>query len=808
MSSSFYLCTGFHRSGTSLVASSMYDNGVDMGSQLMGPSFGNPRGHFEDIPFVDLHDRLLRVNSTDWRCTNADNLIAPQTILDDMKSYMESRGVESKENALVGAKDPRAVFFLPQWSQILGEKLKTVLVFRDWRYSVSSLLKRHSRELLQFSTPIKARTVDIGFWEEPEKAAKMWLAASEKMITWKRLQPENTLLFNQHGYIEQQDALKAVAESLDFDSQIFHCQRFQASFMQQSIPQSLVDMIPLALQLKCDEVQHEMMDLADIFTHENVVIREANKLSKRVWSTITCKTSAEKGDKEKNIVSFDGMSFDDAMAMLSLLPKSAENIIDWQPLVNWPDLRSIDYDSLYLMAVKHDALDIAEISISRALAISQYHYRYTHLGDTYMRRKMPLEAKVYYEKAAAMVPENSAPIAKLAEVEAMMGNVEQSDVLLSKAKSMDPTKPAIKQAEVRLEQAKRRAQDLSTTSAAPKDLSSLTAILADNVMRPIYDYSLVMNTMNVNEKEGRALDDLMVRTAFLMRNNYQWLVDGCEKLGEEQALCLLDYIVEHSTKYWPHSVLETELLGSSESIECDFNRSRENERGYPIRLGVVVHAFYPELLNEIFAMLDYLPHINKVVLTCTAESILDVKSKFKSSDFVEIVEVENKGRDILPWLLVADRFDDCDAVLKLHTKSTPHDPALAGWRLQLLWQLCGKENIDNILTKFVNEPDLGMVIPKYHPVIAPHINWGENFINAQGLADKMGISLPDKIEDFPAGSMFWYRPHALKRLLNYNFSSADFPDESGQIDGTLMHAIERIVCVCAVQDSYQISYVE
>lgn len=808
MSSFFYLCTGFHRSGTSLVASSMYDNGVDMGSQLMGPSFGNPRGHFEDIPFVNLHDRLLKVNNTDWRYTGSRELITPPSIFDDMNSYMESRLGESNKNGLVGAKDPRAVFFLPQWSQILGEKLKSVLVFRDWRYSVSSLLKRHSRELLQFSTPIKSRTVDIGFWEEPEKAATMWLAAAEKMIDWKRSQPESTLLFNQYGYIEQQETLKAKAESLGFNSQIFSCQLFQPSLMQQSIPKSLVDMVPKALQSQCSDMQHTLTELADIFTPEHVVLREPNKLSQRLWNSIKRKTSPEKREKEKTIVSFDGMSFDDAMAMLSILPQSAENIVKWQTLVNWPDLRSTDYDSLYLMAVKHDSLDIAEISIRRALSISQYHYRYTHLGDTYMRRKMPSEAKVYYEKAAAMVPENSAPIAKLAEVEAMMGNVERAGVLLSNAKSLDPTKPAIKQAEVRLQQAKRRAQDLLTTSAAKKDISSLKAILADNVMRPIYDYSLVMNTMNVDEKEGRALDDLMVRTAFLIRNNYQWFVDGCEELSEEQALCLLDYVIEHSTKYWPHSVLETELLGSSENKECVFNVASENESSYPIKLGVVIHAFYPELLNEIFAMLGYLPHINKVVLTCTAESILDVKSKVKSSEYIEVVEVENKGRDILPWLLVAGRFDDCDAVLKLHTKSTPHDPELAGWRLQLLWQLCGKENIENILTKFVNEPDLGMVIPKFHPVIAPHINWGENLMTAQYLAGKIGVDVPERIEDFPAGSMFWYRPRALKRLLNHNLSNADFPDESGQIDGTLMHAIERIVCLCAKQDNYQVSYVQ
>ncbi len=39
--------------------------------------------------------------------------------------------------------------------------------------------------------------------------------------------------------------------------------------------------------------------------------------------------------------------------------------------------------------------------------------------------------------------------------------------------------------------------------------------------------------------------------------------------------------------------------------------------------------------------------------------------------------------------------------------------------------------------------------------------------------------------------MFWARPHALRELLDGRFSFEDFPEESGQNDGTLAHAVER-----------------
>ena len=50
---------------------------------------------------------------------------------------------------------------------------------------------------------------------------------------------------------------------------------------------------------------------------------------------------------------------------------------------------------------------------------------------------------------------------------------------------------------------------------------------------------------------------------------------------------------------------------------------------------------------------------------------------------------------------------------------------------------------------------------------------------------------PDKAPIAPLGTMFWFRPQALKRLFDYGWKYEDFPEEPNGTDGTILHAIER-----------------
>jgi hypothetical protein len=251
----FYLCTGFHRSGTSLVASTLASNGVNLGSQLMGPSFANPNGHFEDMPVVNLHDQILQANATDWRFCEDRPLKVPAYFQEKIQTYYEQRKAANSEQSLIGMKDLRAVFLIDNWYQATNKNLKTLLVYRDWRYAIFSLFKRHSRELLQFTTPIQQRKLDYQFWQHPKLAAKMWLESANAMLKWVKKHPKDTLLFEQKAFISEQQTLKQRAQEKGFESQVLDCQLFDSSLMQSSVPQSMLDMVPRHIQLLCNHAQ-------------------------------------------------------------------------------------------------------------------------------------------------------------------------------------------------------------------------------------------------------------------------------------------------------------------------------------------------------------------------------------------------------------------------------------------------------------------------------------------------------------------------------------------------------------------------
>jgi hypothetical protein len=209
---------------------------------------------------------------------------------------------------------------------------------------------------------------------------------------------------------------------------------------------------------------------------------------------------------------------------------------------------------------------------------------------------------------------------------------------------------------------------------------------------------------------------------------------------------------------------------------------------------VVLHAYYVELLEEIALALRASGLRVRLIVTTPVEREAAVRQRLAELGLAAEVEAhENRGRDILPFLRVANRLVDegVELVLKLHTKSSGHRLDGARWRAELIGRLLDHDRATKIVDAFARDPRLGCVAPEGHylPLSA---YWGWNEDNVRYLCTRLGIAAPDIARDyFPAGSMFWIRAAALRPLLDAHLGEWEFPAEGGYVDGTMAHAVER-----------------
>lgn len=216
-----------------------------------------------------------------------------------------------------------------------------------------------------------------------------------------------------------------------------------------------------------------------------------------------------------------------------------------------------------------------------------------------------------------------------------------------------------------------------------------------------------------------------------------------------------------------------------------------------LKIAAVVHIFYPELAAELKNLLLNIPcAVDVYISTTSPDKQAAIEKTF--ADFgkgrVVVRVFLNRGRDVAPAFVgFKDIYGNYDACVHLHSKKSPHaERRLSGWREHLYKNLLGSpEIVGGILNILANEK-VGVVFPQYFAPIRVSINWGENYLATKNFLRGLGIEIDNRhLIEFPAGSMFWFKPKSLAPLLESNLTFDDFPEESGQVDGTIAHAIER-----------------
>jgi len=233
------------------------------------------------------------------------------------------------------------------------------------------------------------------------------------------------------------------------------------------------------------------------------------------------------------------------------------------------------------------------------------------------------------------------------------------------------------------------------------------------------------------------------------------------------------------------------------------------------RVGVLAHVYYLDMLDEIAAYADHIPGAYDLFITTDSdEKKRAIEAGLAAFDRgslrVDVVE-SNLGRD-MSALLIAQR----DIVLsgeyglfcRIHSKKSLQDGVnrADGFKHHLLENLLGSDGyVANLFDLFEREPNAGIVIPPTVHIGYPTLGhaWFLNKPRVESLAKDLGIKVNFDTHTPVAtyGSMFWFRPAALRRLFEYPWTWRQF-DEAIYGDSDLPHAIERLVTYCAQAEGY------
>lgn len=219
----------------------------------------------------------------------------------------------------------------------------------------------------------------------------------------------------------------------------------------------------------------------------------------------------------------------------------------------------------------------------------------------------------------------------------------------------------------------------------------------------------------------------------------------------------------------------------------------------PSRPAAVVHGWYPDEFADILQRLADTQVDWQLYVTTAPEREHDIRGVLERSSLsAEVIVSDNRGRDILPFLRVANRLLDEGhrIVLKLHTKRSQHRRDGDQWRREMLDRLMAPHRAGRILDAFASDPRLGAIGPEGHlqpmqTYLAANRDAIEYLVTRLGLQDRRYLQ-----HRFIAGSMFWCRLEALRPLLDAHLEEWEFEEEAGQLDGTLAHAIERVFALC------------
>jgi len=876
--SPFYLCTGFHRSGTSLIAQSLANGGMHMGDELMGASFSNPLGHVEDMPVVRLHDKIFEINGTDWRYHHHSPLVKPFWFKNYISRYLDEK---AENSGLCGVKDPRACFFLNNWQVAGGDRMRYVLVYRHWSTAANSLLNRASRHLINGTAPISANKVNISFWQKPSLAFDMWKASNDEILAFYKKHLDRCLLISQEAYVCNSVSFEAHAQKIGLDESYFDNKVVESSLTTGSVSASVLSLLSRDEVERLDNTWQQLQDLADVPSLGTLKVSDDIRLT-NVASFFVDKTTRNISNTLPVIANqgFDlsSLSWQEAFGFLSRIPEQdvyvelfddlmarpfshadhydtlakiahknqdfiatklckmrgmqaaskswkaedwvlyTEGCDDWLtrvdgelPKVNpyslipkdksclttekLEDLHKLsfeqlaecinsankqygrdwlsnvllsraflpqEYRTLATLAGSQNWNSLKEFCLFKALRFGVYSELILEFGDLYFSQKMTVKAFQCFESALTLTPDSAALLCRMGDVMLEMGDVAKASNYLKRAKHSAPKHPAVLRCEKRLSVL------TAGQSSSNKKTSQESSGSKQYCMPIVGSYEQVLKILRDDEQAGIELDRYNMRMSFIMRDNVDWLRSGLSLLPQNARKCLAEKVYSHWLKLWPEEALHS-VLGLPQPNH-DFHSVTSNTLVKSESL-ILVSLSIDDVTKaaEIFSFVSCCLGDADLLIVCAVQEELELGELVARLGLKKATFLRNKADNQF--------LSEYDLVCQLNTTIVGLNEKPVNLLLQQLFALVGDQLvIDKILRAFESDKTLGLVVASYHPDVTEQIGWGGGLDLAKRFMENIDLPLPDSINLFPFGGMYWARPEALSLAF-----SADLHKQNEQV---------------------------
>jgi hypothetical protein len=194
---------GMHRSGTSVVARWLRTCGFDIGQELLESGPGNRDGHFEDLAFLRLHNRILNANRSLAR--RAANRVLKYEynyhVMPGRRLHVSPRFYRAAEQLIAerratgrqwGWKEPRTCLFLRMWKELLPGA-RAVVVFRHYASVVDSLWRRELHKAQRQLQPVLStcRLPAMHGWAK-NRLLRVWLRYNGDILNYLEQRPRES----------------------------------------------------------------------------------------------------------------------------------------------------------------------------------------------------------------------------------------------------------------------------------------------------------------------------------------------------------------------------------------------------------------------------------------------------------------------------------------------------------------------------------------------------------------------------------------------------------------------------------------